>query len=298
MPEFIDLFSSHAALYAKARPHYPQELFDYLAGLCGTRKLVWDVGTGNGQAAVGLAAQFERVIATDASAEQIRHAAPHPRVSYHVATAEDAALIAAPHEAESAPAAHAVGGADLRASAGLIPPAGVDLVTVAQALHWLDHDAFYANVRRALRPGGVIAAWCYTLPRVDERVDAVLDQFYRDVTGPYWEPRRRYIDERFETIPFPFDEVRVAMQATGDSRVAHQRRGQKESGSPFACRSEWDLAEYLAYIESWSAVQKYRRERGTNPLDLIRDELSLAWGDASARRTVLSPIYLRAGRAG
>ncbi len=296
MPEFIDLFSHHAALYAMARPHYPPELFEYLAGLCGTRKLVWDVGTGNGQAAVGLAAHFERVIATDASAEQIRHAAPHLRVSYHVAAAEDPALIAAPHDAERAPAAHAACGEDLHDSDGLIPPAGVDLVTIAQALHWLDHDAFYANVRRALRPGGVIAAWCYTLPRVDERVDAVLDAFYHGVIGPYWEPRRRYIDERFETIPFPFTEMHPScdrLPLTMRSMVKGEG-----AGSLFACRSEWNLAEYLAYIESWSAVQKYRRERGSDPLDLICDNLSRAWGDADSRRTAWSPIHLRVGRSG
>jgi len=272
MPEFIDLFSHHAALYAKARPHYPPELFEYLAGLCAARSLAWDVGTGNGQAAVGLAAHFERVIATDASGEQLKHAAPHVRVSYHVATAEDPSLVAAD---------------------GIIQPASVDLVTIAQALHWLEFDAFYANVRRALRPGGVIAAWCYTLPRVDARIDAVLDAFYHGVTGPYWEPRRRYIDERFETIPFPFAELnpsRDRLPRTMPSMVKGEG-----AGSPFACRSEWTLAEYLAYIESWSAVQNYRRERGSDPLDSIRDRLSRAWGDPARSRLVLSPIHLRVG---
>lgn len=270
MPEFIDLFSNHAALYAKARPHYPPELFEYLAGLCAARSLAWDVGTGNGQAAVALAAHFERVIATDASAAQLKHAAPHARVEYHISTAEDAGLVAAN---------------------GKVPPARVDLVTIAQALHWMDHSAFYANVRRALRPGGIIAAWCYTLPRVDARIDAVVDAFYRDVTGPYWEPQRRYIDERFETIPFPFAEIPCLPRGhpSCDPGMPGGARSQ------FACRSEWTLAEYLAYIESWSAVQKYLRERGSDPLELVRNELSRAWGNAAARRTVWSPIYLRIG---
>lgn len=268
MPEFIDLFSNHAALYAKARPHYPPELFEYLAGLCGTRKLAWDVGTGNGQAAVALAAHFDRVIATDASAEQLRHAAPHPRVSYHVATAEDPSLVAAN---------------------GNVLPASVDLVTIAQAIHWLNFDAFYANVRRAVRPGGIIAAWCYTLPRVDGRIDQLIDGFCDNPLESCWESRRQYVEDRLEKIPFPFTEIRCSPR---DHPVC-DRHGVH---SPFACRSDWTLMEYLAYIESWSAVQKYRRDRGSDPLELVRHELSRAWGNAAARRTVWSPIYLRVGR--
>src|SRR5882672_6324063 len=137
MSGFQDLFSNHAACYAQARPGYPKELFAYVASLVPEHKLAWDAGTGNGQAAIGLAEQFERVIATDASAEQIKHATPHERVEYRVVTAE---------------------GADLE-------PGSVDLVMVAQALHWFRHDAFYANVRRVARPHGVIVASCYTLPR-------------------------------------------------------------------------------------------------------------------------------------
>lgn len=269
MPEFIDLFSHHAALYAKARPHYPPELFDYLAGLCASKRLAWDVGTGNGQAAVALAAHFERVIATDASAEQLKHAAPHPRVTYEISTAEDPALVAAN---------------------GIILPGSVDLVTIAQAIHWMTFDAFYANVRRAAAPGAIIAAWCYTLPRVDERVDAMVDRFCYETVGTFWEPRRQYVEDRLETIPFPFGEIPTP--ACGG--LSRDRHG---VDSPFACRSDWTFEELLAYIESWSAVQKYRRKRGSDPLPMIRDDLTRAWGDAS-RRTVLSPIYLRVGRLG
>lgn len=248
MSSFQDLFSSHATCYAKARPGYPPEMFAYLAGLVPEHRLAWDAGTGNGQAAIGLAEHFQRVIATDASKEQIAQAVPHERIEYRAATAEEADLASA----------------------------SVDLVMIAQALHWFRHDAFYANVRRVSRPHGVIAASCYTLPRVTQAIDAVLDRFYTETTGPFWEPGRRYIDERFETIPFPFDEIRPTPS--------------------FDCCYEWTLAEFRAYIESWSAVQKFRKEQGRDPLDVIAGDLAAAWGDPSRRYPVTWPIYLRVGR--
>jgi hypothetical protein len=150
-------------------------------------------------------------------------------------------------------------------------------VTVAQALHWLRVEAFYENVRRVAAPGGAIAAWCYTLPRVDARIDAVCDRFYHDVVGPYWAEGRRWIDERFETIPFPFDEVRPM--------------------PPFECRAEWTQAQYVDYLTSWSAVQRYREQRGRDPILEIQDDLSAAWGSHS-HRVVTWPIHMRVGRVG
>jgi len=247
MSEFQDQFSNHAACYAQARPGYLPELFAYLAELVPQHRLAWDAGTGNGQAAIGLAAHFERVIATDASAAQIAHAVRHERIEYRVATAEEADL-------ESA---------------------SVDLVTVAQAMHWFGLDAFYANVRRVLAPGGCIAVWCYTLPQVNEAVDVVMMHLYRDITGPFWPADRKHVEERYETIPFPFAEIRPV--------------------PPFACRFDWTLGEYLNYLTSWSGSQGYKRKHGADPVELVRGEFESAWGGAE-RRVVSWPIYLRAGR--
>lgn len=248
MAEFTDLFSGHAKDYAQYRPRYPAALFEYLATLTTRRELAWDCATGNGQAAVGLAAHFERVVATDGSAGQIAEATAHPRVEYRVETAEETTL----------------------------SPASVDLVTVAQALHWFRLDEFYAVARRVARPGGVLAVWCYTLPRVSPEVDDACDWFYREVTGPYWEPQRRLIDERFETIAFPFDEIRPT--------------------PVFWCEARWTLADYLGYVGTWSAVQRYRRERGADPLEQIRPRLASAWGPPETERLARSPIFMRVGR--
>lgn len=248
MPTFNDHFSAHAALYAQARPTYPPELFAYLGSLLARRVLAWDVGTGNGQAAIMLAEHFDRVIATDASVEQISHAPARPRVEYRVAAAESADL----------------------------EPASVDLITVAQALHWFDIDAFYANVRCVLVPDGLLAAWCYSLPHVSDAVDAVMMHLYRDITRPYWPKDRDHIESRYENIPFPFDELKPTPS--------------------FACRMTWTLANYMNYLTSWSGTQRYIKVHGRDPLDLVRADLAAAWGNPDAPRTVTSPIHLRIGK--
>jgi SAM-dependent methyltransferase len=176
---FKDHFSTHAADYARSRPTYPPELFAFVASLPRDRGLAWDVGTGNGQAAVGLAAHFDRVVATDPSQEQLQSAFHHPGVEYRRAPAEDSGL-----EARS-----------------------IDAVTVAQAVHWFDIDRFYAEVRRVLKPGGAVAIWCYTLTRVSPDIDAVIDRYYYETVGPYWPRERRLVDDGYASLPFPFDEV-------------------------------------------------------------------------------------------
>lgn len=157
MTHFKDHFSGHSAAYRAARPAYPRGLFESVAALAGRRLHALDVATGNGQAASGLAEFFERVTATDPSPEQLAEAPPHPRITYTVAPAERL-----PVDDES-----------------------VDLITVAQALHWFDHAAFFAEVERVLVPAGALAIWSYRLFEVSPEVDEAVLEFYQDVTGPY-----------------------------------------------------------------------------------------------------------------
>ena len=175
---FKDLFSAQASTYQKFRPQYPEELFTYLAGTVGAHDRVWDCGTGNGQAARALAKHFKSVIATDASQGQIDSAVAHPSVEYRVAPAEGSGL----------------------------PAASVDLITVAQALHWFDLDPFYAEVNRVLKPGGRIAVWCYGITKVHTAIDAIVEGFYSGTLNGYWDPARHFIDEEYRTIAFPFPE--------------------------------------------------------------------------------------------
>jgi len=180
MSTFKDHFSGHAQAYREARPTYPPALFAWLAQQGPDRRLAWDAGCGNGQASVALAAHFERVIATDPSAQQIDGAQGRSNVDYRVEPAEHSSL------------------AD----------ASADVVTVAQALHWFDFAPFYAEVRRVLRPGGVFAAWSYAACKLgDAGVDRVVDRLYDDLTGPFWPPERAYVDAGYRTLPFPFAEI-------------------------------------------------------------------------------------------
>lgn len=247
MGGFKDHFSGHAADYARFRPSYPEALFGWLAEVSPGAGDAWDAGTGNGQVAVALAKHFERVVATDASAEQIASAFPHPSVSYRAARAEDSGL----------------------------PDASVDLVTVGQALHWFDLDAFWPEVGRALRPGGVVAVWSYALIRVSEPVDAVLARFYGEVVGPYWPPERALVEKGYGDVPFPFEPVPTP---------------------PFAMEADWDLAALRGYLGTWSATRRYLAAHGRDPLDHVADALRNAWGPADVVRRIAWPLSLRVGR--
>lgn len=176
---FKDHFSSYAGSYAAFRPQYPQALFDFVSGLPAQRRLAWDAGTGNGQAAVDLGDRFARVIATDASSEQLARAIPHPHVEYRQMRAEQSGL----------------------------PAGSVDLVTVATAVHWFHFDEFYTEVARVLAPGGAIAVWAYFYPTTDPEVQPLLDRLARQIVGPYWPPERTYVNEKYRNLPFPFPEV-------------------------------------------------------------------------------------------
>lgn len=241
-----DYFSAQASAYARYRPRYPRGLFDFIASQCAAHEQAWDVATGSGQAAHALARHFRRVIATDASAKQIASAVPHERVTYRIEPAEATSL-----DAQS-----------------------VDAVTVAQALHWLDFARFYAEVRRVVRPGGILAVWTYDLLRVTPDVDRVLDWYYHDLVGPYWPPERRYVEAAYRTIPFPFDELGVPT---------------------FEMEASWSVADVRGYLGTWSATQRFKDATRHDPVEAIRPELEAAWGAADVR-PVRWPLYVLAGR--
>ena len=225
---FKDHFSKQAVDYAKFRPGYPQKLFDYLGSIAPSHQLAWDCGTGNGQAAVGLASVFDRVIATDASEKQIANAQSHQMVEYRVAPAENCGL-----------------GSET-----------VDLIIVAQALHWFDLDRFYGEVRRALKSDGVLAASAYNLLHIEKAIDEVVNRYYYEVVGPFWPPERKLV-EQFADLPFPF---------------------QKIDPPKFEMTASWDLDHLLGYLRTWSSTQRFIAAKGDDPLEQISDDLRRAWG--------------------
>ena len=150
-----------------------------------------------------------------------------------------------------------------------------DLVSVAQALHWFDPARFHAEVHRVLKPGGVFAAWTYADCRVDAAVDAAKDRLYHDLTGPFWPPERVHVENGYRDLPFPYAAIAAPV---------------------FAMTATWDVARFVAYLRSWSASQRYLRERGEDPVALVEAALRAAWGDPATRREVRWQFHLRCGR--
>jgi SAM-dependent methyltransferase len=244
---FRDHFSALASSYAEFRPSYPPELFTWLASVAPGARAAWDCGAGSGQASVELARHFAHVFATDASTAQLSAAIAHPNVEYRVSSAEACGL----------------------------DDASVDLVTVAQALHWFDLDRFYAEVRRVTVPRGVIAVWTYNLLIVDgAEIDALVSDFYWNVAGPYWPPERRHVDNGYSDLPFPFEPIAVP---------------------PFSMRAEWSFDRLLGYVGTWSASARMVKEEGTARVEHFAEKLRRVWGE-SPTRNVEWPLSIRAGR--
>jgi ubiquinone/menaquinone biosynthesis C-methylase UbiE len=244
--QFKDHFSRVASQYAEFRPRYPQALFDYLADVAPSRTLVWDCACGSGQATLDLAERFASVMATDASAQQMEAAPVHPRITWSVARAESSGL----------------------------PPDSVDLITVAQAAHWFDLDAFYAEARRVLRPKGVLALWTYGVHIFhDAAIDALAHELYEKTVGPYWPPERKHCEDGYRSLPFAFPEI---------------------VPPAFEMKERWTLPQLLGYLRSWSATSRYVQAKGTDPIEAFGKALQPLWGEGA--RLVEWPLGLRIGR--
>ena len=224
-------FITQPQIYAKFRPDYPAELFTRLADLCVEKNWAWDVGAGNGQAATDLANHFQSVIATDLDLQQLQQAKPHSQIYYCQSSAEQAPLL----------------------------DHSMDLITVAQALHWFDFENFFGEVKRVLKPTGIFAAWTYSRCQLKPELDKILSHFYQHIVGPYWPAQRHWVDEDYATIPLPFDRM-----------TTQQYRLEKH----------WSLPHFLGYIRSWSAVNHYQRQQGEDPVINLGKQLSEFWSDA------------------
>jgi ubiquinone/menaquinone biosynthesis C-methylase UbiE len=247
MSSFKDHFSRQSAAYSRHRPGYPPALIEFVAAQAPARALAIDCATGSGQAASQLAGHFALVMAIDGSQSQLANARVHSGVQYVAATAESLPVRSG----------HA------------------QLVAAAQALHWFDFERFYAECQRVLTPGGIVAAWTYENLRFDNSLDAIVADFYEREVGAYWPPERRYVEQGYRTLPFPFDRLQ---------------------SPPFELETEWALEQVLGYLETWSAVQRYKDARGEDPLPALRDRLAAAWPQAAQPQRVRWPIHLLLGR--
>jgi len=241
-----DNFSNHSADYATYRPGYPDELFEFLIRFVQKKECAWDVGTGNGQIAQHLAKTFAKVYATDISQSQIDNAARADNIFYSVQPAEHTNF----------------------------SDSQFDLVVAGQAVHWFDFSSFYSEVRRTACSNAVIALVGYNRPRISADIDELVDHFYHQVIGNYWDPERNYIDEEYQTIPFPFDEIPAPTMRSAYS---------------------WTVENFMGYLNTWSAVKHFTANKGFNPTLQLDKQLRESWG-AVEHRDVSFPLLLRIGR--
>lgn len=247
MKAIKDNFSAQAATYAQFRPVFPPELFDFLLEKTVGRAAAWDVGTGNGQVANVLADHFKKVVATDISEAQLAHAVARENIEYRLERAEKTAS----------------------------PDQFFDLITVGQAIHWFDHSAFYAEVRRVAKPGAVVAVFGYELPEfVLSEINDRLFEFYSCTLDGFWEPERHFIDEKYASLPFPFERIEAP---------------------DFWMFNKFQRHEFEGYLSSWSAVKKFEKAKGYNPVAHFMLEMQDIWEKFEGQKAV-TPVLLRLGR--
>ncbi len=240
-----DNFSRQSSLYAQYRPDYPPELFGYILSVVKNKNNAWDCGTGNGQSAIQLSKHFKNVIATDISEKQLQNAKQAPNIFYSVQAAEQTD----------------------------IENDRIDLITVAQAIHWFDFEKFYAEVKRVAARQAVIAVWCYSLLSINEEVDDIINDYHFNILENYWDSERKYVDDGYKNIPFPFERIETPI---------------------FFIEKNWSIEELEGYLNTWSALQKYVAEIDHNPVPGLIEKIRPYWGQA-VHRKIIFPIHLLLG---
>lgn len=239
-----DCFSTQSKAYATFRPTYPQALYDFILSHVKDKTNAWDCATGNGQVAQYLADHFDKVYATDISQQQLDHAIQKENIYYSLSPAEKTSFI----------------------------NNQFDLITVAQALHWFDRDAFYGEAKRVARPGALLAVWGYDLLCIEPIVDELVMDFYKHVVGPYWDSARKFVEEKYQTLSFPVEEIKAPA---------------------FSITVQWTINQLTGYFSSWSATQKYIQETGLDPVSPFIKRLAKYWKQPAM--TVTFPLFTRIG---
>lgn len=246
MKKALDKFSKQSSTYKKFRPTYPTELFDFIYSMCPNKTIAWDCGTGNGQVALILAKSFLKVYATDISEKQIQNAEQKENIFYSVERAEKTSF-----QSNS-----------------------VDLITVAQAVHWFDFIAFNKEAKRVLKPNGIIAIWGYGLLRINPKINELIDSFYTNTVEKYWNEERKHIDNNYDSILFDFNEIKIPEK--------------------FQIQTNWTLKQLKGYFNSWSSVQNYMEQNnGNNPVNKLIEEISNEW--KTDLLEIKFPIFMRIG---
>jgi hypothetical protein len=96
---------------------------------------------------------------------------------------------------------------------------------------------------------------------------------YEDILGPYWPKERRIVEDKYQGIPFPFEEV--------DPPV-------------FKIELNWSLSELVGYLYTWSSVQKFIQKNNSDPVKQVYNYLAAAWGEkilAAKKKSGLAHLH-------
>lgn len=249
MSDSVALFSTRPDDYAQFRPSYPQALFVWLAAQCPQTEKALDIAAGSGQASLGLSAHFQSVFACDASRQQLAAGERWGSVQRFAAQAEQLPL-----------------------KAGQL-----DLIVVAQALHWFATPLFFSEARRIIKPGGLFCAWCYSLLRIDAELDALIEHLHGETLQGYWPAGRASVDAGYRDIQPPFSRIAVP---------------------DFHIEAHWQLPQLLGYLRTWSATKRWQQTHGRDPITALEPLLLRRWGDPQQSRAIRWPLHFLAGRPG
>ncbi len=248
MKKVHDHFSDRSESYKKYRPSYPQELYSEILKFVKTKDSCWDCGTGNGQVAIELSKYFTKVIATDISQNQLNSAERRKNIVYKKVRAEQTGF-----QSDQ-----------------------FDLITVAQAIHWFDFEEFQREVIRVAKNGAVLGIWGYGLIEIEAPINNLINLFYKDIIGPYWNVERKHIDNRYNSIPFSFK------QLNKDDEIV--------------IKENWNLNQLEGYLNTWSGVKNYMVDHdGKNPVKDLISNLRKEWR-ANEKKEIRFPIFLKVGR--
>jgi ubiquinone/menaquinone biosynthesis C-methylase UbiE len=240
-----DLFSLQSKVYAAFRPTYPRDLYKFIFRHLTDKKVAWDCATGNGQVAHDLASHFNEVYATDISQQQLDHAVREKNIFYSKCPAEKTGF----------------------------RNNQFSLITIAQALHWLDQGLFFEEARRVAKPDAIVAVWGYGLLYIDPLIDRLIMEFYKDKVGPYWDEARKLVENEYRSIAFPFAEIKTPS---------------------FSIKVQWTIEQLSGYLSSWSATQKYVADRGYDPVSPFIKTLQKHWPTTEMMASF--PIFARIGK--
>jgi ubiquinone/menaquinone biosynthesis C-methylase UbiE len=240
-----DLFSSQSKAYAAFRPTYPAELYEFIFRNTKNFDLAWDCATGNGQVAQDLSKRFKKVYATDISQQQLDEAFKVTNIQYSVSKAEQTNF----------------------------PDSSFDLITVGQALHWINTHEFYSEVNRVGKKGSTIAVWGYSLLTVNGAIDVRFNEFYFERVGKYWDTARKLVENKYSTIDFPFANKQEAN---------------------FQIKAEWSLEQFAGYLTSWSATQKSIKAEGINPVPEFIRSIENLWPHDEIK-SIRFPVFVKLG---